>query len=152
MEPSSLTLIEPTPDQIERVRLEWGDLQARHLHLPPEGFSLLALKGDALIGLLGVSWRRLPAPLEESREAFIDIIEVRPAHRRKGIARAMLAACRDRARAAGAYQVRAWSSEDKIEALPMWKALGFGLCPATERSRGQFVRGFFVAQPLDDHG
>jgi hypothetical protein len=55
-----------------------------------------------------------------------------------------------RAREHGAYQLRAWSSEDKIEAIPMWKQLGFGLCPATVFPRGQEVRGYFVIKVLDE--
>jgi hypothetical protein len=54
----------------------------------------------------------------------------------------------ERAVRRGAYQIRAWSSDDKIEAIPMWKALGFGLCPATEHPRGQEVKGYFVAKEL----
>ena len=30
----------------------------------------------------------------------------------------------------------------------MWKALGFGLCPATTFPQGQEVKGYFVAKLL----
>lgn len=32
----------------------------------------------------------------------------------------------------------------------MWKALGFGLCPATTFPNGQEVKGYFVARLLTD--
>jgi hypothetical protein len=54
----------------------------------------------------------------------------------------------ERAKEAGIFQVRAWSSEDKIEAVLMWKALGFGICPATTYPQGKEVKGFFVTKVL----
>ncbi len=60
----------------------------------------------------------------------------------------MIELCEERARQLGTCQLRAWSSEDKIEAIPMWRALGFGLCPAEEGSKGQKVRGYYVVKRL----
>jgi hypothetical protein len=54
----------------------------------------------------------------------------------------------DHAAKAGAYQVRGWSSQDKTEAIQMWKALGFGLCPATVHPKGQQMNGYFVTLVL----
>ncbi|WP_374689355.1 GNAT family N-acetyltransferase [Promineifilum sp.] len=131
----------------ERIGREWGQLAARHMHLD-DGFSILALAGNEPVGLIAVVWRDLPAPLPPTVEAYIDIIEVRPAFRRQGIAARLVELAAARARTHGAYQLRAWSSADKVEAIPMWRALGFGLCPATTYPGGQEVRGFFVARPL----
>lgn len=131
----------------ERIDREWGHLAARHMHLA-DGFSIVALAGAEPVGLIAVVWRDLPAPLAPTVEAYIDIIEVRPAFRRQGIAARLVELAAARARTRGAYQLRAWSSADKVEAIPMWRALGFGLCPATTYPDGQEVRGFFVARPL----
>lgn len=30
----------------------------------------------------------------------------------------------------------------------MWKALGFGLCPATQHGRGQEIRGYYATRRL----
>lgn len=46
------------------------------------------------------------------------------------------------------YQIRAWSSEDKIEAIKMWRSLGFGLCPAVTYPRGKEIHGYFVSKVL----
>jgi hypothetical protein len=54
----------------------------------------------------------------------------------------------ERAKEERIYQIRSWSSEDKIEAIPMWQALGFGLCPATTYPQGKEVKGYFVARVL----
>ena len=49
----------------------------------------------------------------------------------------------------GACQLRAWSTNDKVEAIPMWKALGFTLCPVTHAMWGPQVTGYFAALRLD---
>ncbi len=131
----------------DRIRREWGEVAARHMHVD-DGFSIVALAGEEPVGLIGVVWRALPPPLPPTEEAFINIIEVRSDLRRRGIAAQLVALSAERARARGAYQLRAWSSEDKVEAIPMWLALGFGLCPATTYPRGEEVRGYFVTRVL----
>ena len=62
--------------------------------------------------------------------------------------RQMLHMCVERGRTLGYYQLRGWSSDDKTEAIPMWKSLGFGLCPATTYPRGLEIEGYFVTYPL----
>jgi GNAT superfamily N-acetyltransferase len=131
----------------ERIAREWGEMQARHIHLG-DGFALVALAGDQLAGMISIAWKTLPPPLPETAEAFIDIIEVAPGFRRSGIASRLVELSSERAKTHEAYQVRAWSSEDKTEAIPLWKYLGFGMCPATTFPRGQEVKGYFVAKVL----
>jgi len=137
-------------DESYRVDIarRWGNMAARHLHVA-DGFSLLAMENDDPVGLIGVQWRHLPAPfLPGACEGFIDILEVRPEVRRQGVATTLIERSTERAQAYGAYQLRAWSSQDKTAALLMWKALGFGLCPAITIARGQEVSGYFVAKVL----
>ena len=130
-----------------RIAKEWGQAATRHMHLS-DGFSILALSEDLPVGLISVYWRRLPAPLEQEFDAYIDILEVHEDFRRQGIARRLIALSMERAGAEGMAQLRAWSSEDKTEAIHMWKALGFGLCPATTYPNGQAINGFFVVKLL----
>jgi GNAT superfamily N-acetyltransferase len=127
----------------ERIGREWGEIYARHMHTS-DGFSIVARDGDEPVGLIAIAWRELPPPLPATSEAFIDIIEVRPAYRRRGIASELVSRALARAREHGAYQLRAWSSDDKTEAIPLWRKLGFGLCPATIYPGGQAVPGYFV--------
>lgn len=126
---------------------EWGDLAARHMHLA-DGFSIVALVSEQPVGLIAVSYRRLPAPLVGIYEGYIDIIEVHPEYRRQGIATQLIAMVIERLRAQRLYQVRAWSSEDKRAAIHLWHALGFTLCPAMTYPRGEGVQGYFVAKLL----
>jgi ribosomal protein S18 acetylase RimI-like enzyme len=128
-----------------RVADEWGEKAARHMHLD-DGFSILAIQANNLVGLISVYWKVLPPPLPETCEGYIDILEVHKDFRRKGIATQLIEMSAKRAKQKGAYQVRSWSSLDKTEAIPMWKALGFGLCPATTYPKGQEVKGYFVVK------
>jgi len=130
-----------------RVLKEWGEKAARHMHLT-EGFSIIALHEDTLVGLISTYWKKLPAPLDNEVDAYIDILEVHKDFRRQGIARQLIEISLERAEQKGMHQIRSWSSEDKVEAIQMWKALGFGLCPATIYPKGQEIKGFFVAKIL----
>ena len=131
----------------DRVRAEWGENAARHMHLT-DGFSIVALEGEILVGLISVYAKMLLVPLEESFDWYIDILEVSKDYRRRGIATHLIELTIQRAKEAGVYQLRSWSSEDKIEVIPMWKALGFGLCPASTYPQGKEVKGYFVAKVL----
>lgn len=131
----------------QRLAREWGDVAARHMHLV-NGFSIVALYQGLPIGLIAVYWRALPPPLSETYEGYIDIIEVREGFRRQGIARKMIDLSLEQAKKQRVYQVRAWSSDDKTEAISMWKALGFALCPATVYPKGDAVKGYFAINRL----
>jgi len=131
----------------DRVRAEWGENAARHMHLT-DGFSIVALEGEILVGLISVYAKMLLVPLEESFDWYIDILEVSKDYRRRGIATHLIELTIQRAKEAGVYQLRSWSSEDKIEVIPMWRALGFGLCPASTYPQGKEVKGYFVAKVL----
>lgn len=134
-------------DLKRRVGEAMGEAAERHIRLE-DGFAFVAMDGETPIGLIAVYRRRLPPPLPETHEGFINIIEVSAAHRRQGVGRRLVEMSIERCRALGLYQIRAWSSEDKSEAIPMWKALGFALCPATEHPRGVEVKGYIVARQL----
>ena len=132
-----------------RITEEWNEKVERHLHFS-DGFTIVALHENLSIGIISTYWRELPAPLHSTIEGYINILEVRPAYRKLGIARQLINLSIEKAQEHKAYQVRSWSSEDKIEAIPMWKQLGFGLCPATTFPGGQEIHGFFVAKILND--
>ena len=124
-----------------------GEVAERHIRLT-DGFAFVAMDGETPVGLIAVYRRGLPPPLLETYEGFINIIEVAEAFRRRGIGRRLVEMSIERCRARGLHQIRAWSSEDKTEAIPMWKTIGFTLCPATGRPRGLEVKGYFVAHQL----
>jgi GNAT superfamily N-acetyltransferase len=134
----------------DRLGQEWGDWASRHMHVE-DGFSLVASCGDRPVGLLGVRWRQLPRPFTALREGYIDILHVLEEYRREGIARRLVELSLARAQAAGAVQIRAWSSVDKTEAMWLWNALGFAVCPVTHSMWGADITGCFVVKRLDHH-
>lgn len=144
---SSLTYLEADETLKARVGAEWSEKAARHMHLT-DGFSIVVLDGDILVGLISVYHKTLPPPLQESFDWYIDILEVHRDYRRNGIAAHLIQMICERAKQKAVYQIRSWSSEDKIEAIPMWKALGFGLCPAITYPQGKEIKGYFVAKVL----
>ena len=145
---SGVRFLDADPALRERIAKEWGAWAARHMHLD-DGFSIVALHGEKPVGLVSVRWQRLPPPLSLAWEGYIDIVEVAEAYRRKGIARKLIELSLERAKAHGAAQLRAWSTDDKTEAIPTWKALGFALCPTTHSMWGSEISGYFVAKRLD---
>jgi len=100
------------------------------------------------IGLISSYWRSLPPPLSDTMELYIDFLDVSANHRRQGIAEKLIEITVDKAIEEKVYQVRSWRSEDKLEAIPMWQSLGFGLCPTTTYPGGNEVNGFFVVKRL----
>lgn len=147
--PENIEYLEIEESWKPRIIEEWNEKVAQHLHFS-DGFTIVALHRNLSIGIISVYWRELPAPLLSTIEGYINILEVRPAYRKRGIAKTLIDLSIQRARENHAYQLRSWSSEDKVEAIPMWKQLGFGLCPAITFPRGQEVHGFFVIKILSD--
>jgi ribosomal protein S18 acetylase RimI-like enzyme len=149
MNEANLDFVDADKALKDKVRYEWGEKVAHHMHLE-DGFSILVMQENLLVGLISIYWKTLPAPLLETQEGYIDILEVQEDFRRRGVATQLINLSLERAKERGVFQIRAWSSLDKTEAIPMWKALGFGLCPATTYPNGQEVKGYFVVKLLND--
>lgn len=132
---------------VEWAAREWSQVVANHMHIE-DGFTLVACHADIPIALISIVYRQLPTPLPPTTEAFIDIIEVRPEFRRRGIARRLVELACEEAAKTDVHQLRGWSSANKVEAIPMWKELKFALCPATIYPRGQEVNGYYFAKLL----
>ena len=130
-----------------RVGEVMGNVAERHIRLE-DGFAIVAMDADTPIGVIAVYRRPLTEPLPETHEGFINIIEVAETYRRRGIAKRLVQMSIERCRNQRLYQIRAWSSEGKTQAIHMWKSLGFALCPATVHPSGIEVNGYFVAHPL----
>lgn len=144
--------------EIEKQIIEiWGDWVVKYgcLHYGDGCYSLAALCDRKPVGFISAYPLQLPAPLQAYRDAYIDDIEVREDFRRQGIARKLLSMTEQWAKDYGYRQIRAWSSDDKTEAIPMWYALGYGVCPAIMRGEcvikefaGKPICGFYAVKPL----
>lgn len=85
-------------------------------------------------------------PLEQYNDGFIEVIEVAEAYRRQGIGKALVGLLEKYATTYRYYQIRAWSSSDKIEILHMWHRLNYCICPAA--MLGQSVRKNDITQQI----
>lgn len=144
-------------DEISTFVDRFGDYIERYgcLNFGEGFYALGAYDGETPVGFMSLGTGRLIPPLKGEEDAFVDAIEVESAYRRQGIARAMVAMAEDWARQRRFRQIRAWSSEDKVEAIGMWSALGYCLCPALmlgedrePGAKGGQPKGYYVAKIL----
>ena len=135
----------------------WGDWVTKYgcLHYGKGCYSLAALADGIPVGFISTYPAKLPKPLDLYCDAFIDDLEVDEKYRRQGIASKLLSITEEWARTTGYHQIRAWSSDEQDEAIPMWYALGYTVCPAIMRGEsvikefaGKPIHGFYVAKIL----
>ncbi len=114
---------------IEKIKISYGEMEANHISLDKEAYSIVALKGNEVIGFISSYLKPLTPPLEGVHEAYINIIEVKEELRRIGIGTKLLEKTENHFRLLGIYQIRGWSSQEKLEAINLWRKLQFSLCP-----------------------
>jgi len=136
---------------LEKITVQYGEIAKKHIHTEHGSFSLAAVYADKPVGFISTYTQNLAVPIGEERDAYIDIIEVNDAYRRMGIAAELISRTEAWAKKAGFLQIRAWSSQDKIEAISMWRNLRYGLCPAkiwVEWCK-EVVDGYYVVKQLN---
>ena len=139
---------------LEKMIAHYADMEETirgHMHFEAGSYSLAALHEDSPVGFISTYTKAWTTPLENNRDAYIDILEVDEDYRRKGIARELIGRTEAWARDNGFAQIRSWSSDDKLEAIPMWHSLNYCMCPAkiwVEWCK-EVVDGYYVAKKLD---
>lgn len=131
------------------IKAEFGEEKADLLHFS-DGFTYVVLNEGKIAGFISASIKKLPYVVRDTIESYIDIIEVKEKYRRKGVARKLLYFAEKESKKSKAYQIRAWSSRDKKEAIAMWKKLGFCFHPQEIISiiTKEPVKGYFVTKTL----
>ncbi|MCL2532147.1 MAG: GNAT family N-acetyltransferase [Oscillospiraceae bacterium] len=161
-----MNIVYQTIDKAMRKKIiaEYGNREARytrdfettikkHVHLEPDSCSIAALHEGKPVGFISICTKTFAAPLSHVQDAYIDILEIDEQYRRQGIAAALVAQTETWAAQQGFAQIRSWSSDNKVEAISMWHALGYGLCPAkiwVEWCQ-MAVDGFYVVKKLTAH-
>lgn len=140
----------------QEVMDSFGGWAMDYLHTGEGCHTLVALDGDKPVGFISTYPLQYPEPLEYHNDAYIDVLEVAEGYRRRGIAGKLVGFSENWAREYGYKQIRAWSSDDKIEAIRMWYALDYCICPAWMRGysaikgyEGIPINGFYVAKVLN---
>ena len=125
----------PIDEAVERKIIAWfGDAIARYDMLPKRDgcYRIAAMCGEQVVGFAAISPVHWTPPLDRYGDAFIHSIEVAEPFRRRGIGHRLITMLEDWARESGHRQIRAWSSYESPEALHMWYAMGYAMCPAYE--------------------
>lgn len=136
---------------LEKIVVKYGEMAKKHIHTENGSCSLAAVCDDTLIGFISSYTRNLAVPIGDEKDAYIDIIEVDKEYQQMGIATELVMRTEEWAKKTGLLQIRAWSSQDKVEAIPMWRSLGYGLCPAKIwlEWRKEIVDGYYVVKQLN---
>lgn len=91
----------------------------------PDGAFFIGYVGDEPVVMGGWRFAREPIPLPASRPAELKRMYVVPAHRGRGLARALLAHIEQSARAAGADAMVLETGSPQIEAVGLYRASGY---------------------------
>jgi ribosomal protein S18 acetylase RimI-like enzyme len=133
------TLRTARPDDVDAVLALWRRAEASPsptesaadlhglLRRDPDAL-LLAVIGDEIVGSLIVGW-------DGWRGAFYRLA-VDPAHRRRGLATALVRAGEERLRALGAHRLGAIVETEEPDAMAFWAAAGYEL----QTARSRFVK------------
>jgi len=139
-----------TQDQKDQIKEQYGQVAFEHIGMDEASYSLVAVKDDTIIGFISTYLQPVYKDFHQTKEAYINIIEVDKDHRHQGVATELLRRTEHYFKRQGAKQIRAWSSEDKTEAIHMWHHLNYNLSPTTifvERVN-KSVSGVYAVKPL----
>lgn len=157
----SITYREIKQDEVEMFAKKFGDYVIRFscFHFGEGCYSFGAFDGDEPVGFISAYPEFLIPPLADEKDAYIDVIEVDAAYKRRGIASELVLRTERWAKDYGYRQIRTWSSDDKEEAIPMWRSLNYCLCPAYMYGEdfapdpdGSLPLGYYAAKLLNNAG
>ena len=132
---------------LDKIVDEYGEWAKDCIHIKDDTFTLAAMDGDIPAGFVCVTSRTLAYPLEHLKDAFIEVVEVHEDYRRQGIGQYLIECAEKWAREMGLKQIRTHSSDEAVEAIPMWYKLNYGLCPHVY-SKEEGCAGYWVAKVL----
>ena len=140
--------IEAKRFHIVRIQEQYNEKLASHVKIGPKAYSLIATIDDEIIGFISTYIKDLTPPLSDDEEAFISVIEVHTDYRNQGIATKLIQMTENHFKSIGVKQIRAWSSEDKYEAIHLWDKLKYTMSPTTITFKeGNIdVEGYFVTK------
>ena len=135
---------------LEKINEKYGEWAKKHIHINENSYSLAVFYNDIPIAFISTYIRQLIKPLEIEKDAYIDVIEVDENFRRKGIASELIKNTENWVKSKDIFQIRSWSSQDKIEAIPMWYSLEYCMCPSkiwVEWCK-EIVNGYYVVKKI----
>ena len=140
----------------QKIITWFGDAIAKYDMLPDRDdcYRVAAMCEEQVIGFTAAAPVAWTSPLEQYCDIFIHSIEVDESFRRRGIGRRLITMLENWTQNSGYRQIRAWSSYESPEALHMWYAMGYAMCPAVQPiyENGKVSRlnpGYYYAKILN---
>lgn len=135
-------------EDLKAIEENYGKVQKDHMLLDEHSYSLVAIQEGKIIGMISSYINDFPKVLNE-KEAYMNIIEVHEEYRNKGIASELVKRTEHYFRGK-VYQLRGWSSDDKTEAIKLWKKLKYNLSPTVIHieEKGVNVKGLYFSKKL----
>ncbi|MQA94651.1 MAG: GNAT family N-acetyltransferase [Streptosporangiales bacterium] len=123
-----LALLSDDDPEAQSARMSSASVRAwTRIESDPDRTLLVAERRGELIGTLDLLV--VPNLTHAARSwAIVENVVVAPAHRRRGIGRALVQEALSRAQEAGCYKVQLLSHQDRAEAHTFYAALGFETC------------------------
>lgn len=112
-----------------------------------DGYSFIAKYNGENIGIISLYIRDI-CDNNTLKEAYIDLIEVKKQYRRMRVATELLNKVIEISKDKGLYQLRAWSSLDKKEAIKLWEYEKFCFNPTIMYKSGLEIHGVYVTKLL----
>lgn len=129
-EARSALFADPHPDAAARAR----QITASQL-LDEDQVFLLAIAGTEAVGALRCTITHGSPMLRQGARGFLSAAYVRPAFRRRGVLRALVAAAEAWCRERDAHDLRLHCTPENVEGNAAWEALGFGVVEVVRQRR-----------------
>lgn len=121
---------DPHPDVAARAR----QITASQL-LDEDQVFLLAMAGTETVGALRCTITHGSPMLRQAARGFLSAAYVRPAFRRRGVLRTLVAAAEAWCRERDAHDLRLHCTPENVEGNAAWEALGFGVVEVVRQRR-----------------
>ena len=128
---SGVYISECTDMHKELIKDQFSKKHSDHITLDSNSYSLVAIIDNNIVGFISTYIKKLPSPLENMNEGYINIIEVHKEFRKQGIATRLIEKTEKYYKQHKVTQLRGWSSDDKLEAINLWNKLKYSLSPTT---------------------
>ena len=131
-----------------RIEQEWLSNAGDFISLDEGSFSVVAVAEGIPVGVVSAHRRALAEPLNHLDEVYIGILEVSETCRRAGIGSELVESVIDWARQQSVSQVSSWSLKVRVEALHLWRKLGFTFARIDSPQQMEAPYGFYVTKRI----
>lgn len=115
---------------VNLIKSQFSEAKGTNVSLALEDYSLVAMKGDTVVAFMCTITKTLPSPLENLKEASVEIIEVSQEYQKQGIATKLIQKTEKHFASEGIRQIRAWTTKDNINYINLWNKLGYCIAPS----------------------